>query len=75
MIGFGNIDFPLATLICLFDCMVENNLTYGDLVYIRSLLDTSRQLGIFIVNQDLLDRLDDLRERQRLFELGGVGRG
>ena len=31
--------------------MVENNLTYGDLVYIRSLLDTSRQLGIFIVNQ------------------------
>lgn len=49
--------------------------TYGDLVYIRSLLDTSRQLGIFIVNQDLLDRLDDLRERQRLFELGGVGRG
>ena len=55
--------------------MVENNLTYGDLVYIRSLLDTCRQLGIFIVNQDLLDRLDDLRERQRLFELGGVGRG
>ena len=55
--------------------MVENNLTYGDLVYIRSLLDTSRQLGIFVVNQDLLDRLDDLRERQCLFELGGVGRG
>lgn len=29
--------------------MVENNLTYGDLVYIRSLLDTSRQLGILLL--------------------------
>lgn len=55
--------------------MVENNLSFDDLVCISSILLTSRQLGIFIVNQDLLDRLDDLRERQRLFELGGVGRG
>ena len=48
--------------------MVENNLTYGDLVYIRSLFDTSRQLGIFIVNQDLLDRLEALAVRQLRFE-------
>lgn len=48
--------------------MVENNLSYADLIKLVSLVTASRDREAFGVDKDLCDRLEDLTVRQLRFE-------
>lgn len=48
--------------------MVENTLSYDDLLKLVTLVTASRDRDLYGVDQDLCDRLEDLTVRQLRFE-------